>query len=438
VLYESLTGEVPYPRSSEPAVMFAHLSEPPPRPTERRPDLPAAIDDVIGRGMAKDAAQRPPSARALLDEAIAALDVAPARPAPATRPYTAAAPSAESIAPQAAGGATRVSIPVAEPEAPAAAAPRSRRGLVAAIVAGVALLAVAGFVIGHSGSSSDDESGSGPALTQSASAGSVELSFPAAWRRVTDTPDVPGTTFADPMVLANPAGGRMTAGTVGEASGPSLLPDGLLERLGAGAPKRGEPVALGGAQAFRYKALGVKGAARPLTIYTAPTTAGVVTMACSPPPVEPAAYLATCERVAGTLRLLGAKPYPLGPDSAHAKALTKELVALRARRAPAERILARARTPAAQARAAAALATAYAASARRLGGLEVSPYAKKANVGLVTALDRTAKAYAAAARAARSGDRAAYLRARATLRRASGTLTRALAQLRDLGYATSG
>src|SRR4051794_12591244 len=63
VLYESLTGEVPYPRSSEPAVMFAHLSDPPPKPTERRPDLPAAIDDVIARGMAKKAAERPPNAR---------------------------------------------------------------------------------------------------------------------------------------------------------------------------------------------------------------------------------------------------------------------------------------------------------------------------------------------------------------------------------------
>src|SRR3954447_4797395 len=75
VLYEALTGEVPYPRASEPAVMFAHLSEPPPKVSARRPDLPVALDDVIAHGMAKSAAERPPTALALIDQAADALGV---------------------------------------------------------------------------------------------------------------------------------------------------------------------------------------------------------------------------------------------------------------------------------------------------------------------------------------------------------------------------
>ena len=96
VLHESLTGSVPYPRPAEAAVLFAHVTEPPPRVTDRRPDLPDGLDDVIAWGMAKLPSQRPESARALLDVAAEALGseassatAAPARPArraPSTRP----------------------------------------------------------------------------------------------------------------------------------------------------------------------------------------------------------------------------------------------------------------------------------------------------------------------------------------------------------------
>src|SRR5207247_2265442 len=41
LLYECLTGEVPFRRDSDVAVIYAHLEELPPLATERRPDLPA-------------------------------------------------------------------------------------------------------------------------------------------------------------------------------------------------------------------------------------------------------------------------------------------------------------------------------------------------------------------------------------------------------------
>lgn len=61
VLYESLTGQRPYPVDGLPALMHAHLDSPAPRAGAVRPDVPAALDQVIAIGMAKDPAARYPS-----------------------------------------------------------------------------------------------------------------------------------------------------------------------------------------------------------------------------------------------------------------------------------------------------------------------------------------------------------------------------------------
>jgi serine/threonine-protein kinase len=71
VLYEFLTHWVPFDHEDLMALLNLHLSEPPPRPSKHRPDLPAAIEEVILRALAKDPAERYESAeafrRALLD-----------------------------------------------------------------------------------------------------------------------------------------------------------------------------------------------------------------------------------------------------------------------------------------------------------------------------------------------------------------------------------
>ena len=54
LLFESLTGDVPYRRASNVAALFAHLDEEVPRANERRPELPPAIDGVLARALAKD------------------------------------------------------------------------------------------------------------------------------------------------------------------------------------------------------------------------------------------------------------------------------------------------------------------------------------------------------------------------------------------------
>jgi serine/threonine protein kinase len=58
LLYEMLVGETPYQRDNEAAVVFAHISEAPPRISAARHDLPLAVDTVVAKAMAKEADKR--------------------------------------------------------------------------------------------------------------------------------------------------------------------------------------------------------------------------------------------------------------------------------------------------------------------------------------------------------------------------------------------
>ncbi len=62
VVYFLLTGRVPFERASDHAKLWAHLVDPPPRPSAGRPGLPTGLDAVVARAMAKDPARRYPSA----------------------------------------------------------------------------------------------------------------------------------------------------------------------------------------------------------------------------------------------------------------------------------------------------------------------------------------------------------------------------------------
>jgi serine/threonine protein kinase len=55
---EMLTGVPPFRRDGNVALMYAQLSEPPPLLRERRPELPAAIDQVMGKALAKSPGDR--------------------------------------------------------------------------------------------------------------------------------------------------------------------------------------------------------------------------------------------------------------------------------------------------------------------------------------------------------------------------------------------
>jgi serine/threonine-protein kinase len=58
LLYECVTGEVPFLRDSELAVLWGHVHESPPKASERNPHLPRPIDSVIARALAKSPEKR--------------------------------------------------------------------------------------------------------------------------------------------------------------------------------------------------------------------------------------------------------------------------------------------------------------------------------------------------------------------------------------------
>ncbi|WP_043656482.1 serine/threonine-protein kinase [Nocardia thailandica] len=80
-LYQLLTGTVPFPRSSPAAVMYAHLHEDAAPPSRANDAVPAAVDAVVARALAKDPADRYQSCGELAG-ALAAAVAGPAAPAP--------------------------------------------------------------------------------------------------------------------------------------------------------------------------------------------------------------------------------------------------------------------------------------------------------------------------------------------------------------------
>jgi serine/threonine-protein kinase len=88
-LYQLLTGEIPFPRPSQAAMMAAHLNDPPPAPSRIRAGLPAGLDAVITTALAKTPADRYPTCNDLAAAAAHALTrTSPATTRPAHRDRT--------------------------------------------------------------------------------------------------------------------------------------------------------------------------------------------------------------------------------------------------------------------------------------------------------------------------------------------------------------
>ncbi|MFI6871546.1 serine/threonine-protein kinase [Nocardia sp. NPDC050406] len=72
-LFQLLTGQPPFPRRDQAAVIGAHLTAPPPAPRAVRPDLPAEFDEVIATALAKSPRDRYATCTALAEAAARAL-----------------------------------------------------------------------------------------------------------------------------------------------------------------------------------------------------------------------------------------------------------------------------------------------------------------------------------------------------------------------------
>ena len=75
VLYECLTGRVPFEKDLDAAIIWAHVEETPTMPTVLRPELPPEVDEVFARVLAKRPDERYQSCREFVEAARMALGI---------------------------------------------------------------------------------------------------------------------------------------------------------------------------------------------------------------------------------------------------------------------------------------------------------------------------------------------------------------------------
>jgi serine/threonine-protein kinase len=140
VLFECLTGEKPFERESDLAVVFAHLNEPPPRLAETDVAHPSALDDVFRIALAKRPADRYATCGELVGAARRALagDPVPRRRRRTKRvalvgvgAVVASAAAAFAVVAAHSGATARRAAPSARPEITQTAIHGARLGLLA-------------------------------------------------------------------------------------------------------------------------------------------------------------------------------------------------------------------------------------------------------------------------------------------------------------------
>lgn len=162
VLYECLTGGVPFPTQRLEQAIAAHMTAPRPRPTAVNPSIPRAFDDVVARGMAKQPEDRYPTAGALGRAAREAVNSSPANDVGRAAPTAQYEPATSVIGPPTIptygfnetpprpNPQPPMRPPSQPPPPPPPAPQRSRRWLLptALILAAVVVLGAVGVVIG--------------------------------------------------------------------------------------------------------------------------------------------------------------------------------------------------------------------------------------------------------------------------------------------------
>ncbi|MBI5490269.1 MAG: serine/threonine protein kinase [Deltaproteobacteria bacterium] len=162
ILYEALTGRLPFEGENYNQLILSIFTETPPRPREIVPDLPEAVEAVILKAMAREKQDRFADAAEMIRALVALLDDEgktqynlPLRNTAAVErlsrtPVGAVAGYSPTTPPAHVGPATAMRTSGGE------APPRSNRGLVIGVTAGVGVVAVAAvlfFVLRDSGES---------------------------------------------------------------------------------------------------------------------------------------------------------------------------------------------------------------------------------------------------------------------------------------------
>ena len=252
-------------------------------------------------------------------------------------------------------------------------------------------------------------------------------------------PDVPGLSLSDAKA-ASPGGKdgglAVLVGNVEKAADNSTLLAQPFQQAVGDVPKPNGAVQIGGGdvQAYRYDALKLNGFDRAVTVYAAPTSAGVATIACLAPPADADSFASTCDQMANTLELSSGDPLPVGPSKDYGAAVSKTLGALGKADKAGRAKLKSAKTPQQQAAAAKSLAKAYHGAGRTLARQDLSPADRGVNGLLVKALRQTGGGYDDAASAASKKSKPAFSRAGREIADGRKAVASALAELKAAGY----
>jgi len=137
VLYETLTGQVPFAADSPVAVAYKHVREPPTAPTEIVPDIPADLEAVVLKAMAKNPANRYSSASEMREDLERYLEGRPVLATPVLGPE---AEETQLFTP------TREGTAILTTPLPPEEGPRRRRVWIGVLV-GVLIAAVVGLAL---------------------------------------------------------------------------------------------------------------------------------------------------------------------------------------------------------------------------------------------------------------------------------------------------
>jgi hypothetical protein len=244
------------------------------------------------------------------------------------------------------------------------------------------------------------------------SAGDLRLTLPDGWSRATKGLSVPGFDPASTTLLSSVSSTDVAVALIPPAS-PSLLPAEL-----AAAARSPRVIRAGRVRAYHYVV--ALGANRVIDVYTAPTTQGTATVACSSAVYE----LGECQTVVGALRLARGSFIAPSENAALLERLPAVVAQLNQTRAPLRQQLATAATPDVSAAAADGLAAAYAAAAEPLRPLIVR---QGPAVDTVRTLHRLRAEHTALAQALRIGDSPTFNQNAQRIRRDEARLDRLLA-----------
>jgi serine/threonine protein kinase len=185
LLYQLLTGVVPFEADSPLAVALAHVRDDLPPVREVAPEVPAAVAAVVARATARDPEQRYPDAQQMAHALRGAPTPYPdaSTAGPATMPMT--APTGRSTAPE-------------PPQSAApAAVPESRRPITPRVMVTAGLALVAALLVGWIALSNDPAPETGradpaaPGASSADSSGSPEPTAPSPTDDTADGPVVP-------------------------------------------------------------------------------------------------------------------------------------------------------------------------------------------------------------------------------------------------------